>query len=46
MGGVDWAGLPIVVEWLGIQDVDGLLFRMSVIKNHQASRGERDAPQE
>lgn len=35
MGGIDWAGLPLVVEWLGITDIDGLLHRITVIKSHK-----------
>lgn len=34
-GGFDWAGLPILVEWLGISDVDGLLLRLAVIRKHR-----------
>lgn len=33
-GGIDWAGLPVVVEWLGITDVEGLLARIEIIKLH------------
>lgn len=33
-GGIDWAGLPIVVELLGISDVDGLVTRLQAIKSH------------
>ena len=35
MGGLDWAGLPTVCAWLGVQDVDGLLWRLSLIKSHR-----------
>lgn len=35
MGGLDWAGLPIVVELLGVDDIDALLLRLSVIKHHR-----------
>ncbi|MDT7836453.1 hypothetical protein [Aquabacterium sp. OR-4] len=34
MGGIDWAGLPMVVAWLGVVDVDGLIHRLLVIKQH------------
>lgn len=37
-GGLDFAGLPLVVEWLGITDVDALLSRLSVIKTHDPKR--------
>jgi hypothetical protein len=35
MGGIDWAGLPAVCAWLGIEDIDGLLLRLAVIKLHK-----------
>jgi hypothetical protein len=34
-GGMDWGGLPIVAAWLGVRDVDGLLQRLVLIKNHR-----------
>ncbi|WKB52313.1 hypothetical protein [Eleftheria terrae] len=34
-GGIDWAGLPVVVELLGITDVEGLIHRLHVIKTHR-----------
>lgn len=41
-GGIDWAGLPLVVEWLGITDVDGLLHRVTVIKSYRKPGAEPD----
>jgi hypothetical protein len=38
MGGVDWAGLPLVVGFLGIKDMEGLMHRISVIKLHRAPK--------
>lgn len=35
MGGLDWSGFDLVVEKLGIEDVDGLLDRLLVIKTHK-----------
>lgn len=35
MGGLDWAGLPLVASWLGVTDLDGLLARLEVIKLHR-----------
>lgn len=35
MGGLDWAGLPLAVALLGITDVEGLLHRLQVIKQHK-----------
>lgn len=34
-GGIDWAGLPFVVELLGISDVEALIHRLKVIKAHR-----------
>ena len=42
MGGLDWSGLPLVVEQLGIADLDSLLHRLEVIKNHKPPTA--DAP--
>lgn len=39
-GGIDWAGLPIVVGLLGITDIDGLLTRLKAIKTY--ARGGKD----
>ena len=33
-GGIDWAGLPLVVGLLGIDDIDGLVVRLQTIKAH------------
>lgn len=35
MGGLDWSGLPLAVALLGITDVEGLLHRLQVIKQHR-----------
>lgn len=34
MGGLDWAGLPVVVELLGVEDIEALLLRLATIKHH------------
>ena len=34
-GGIDWAGLDVVVELLGVADVPGLLHRLLVIKTYK-----------
>lgn len=36
---IDWAGLPLVAELLGITDIEGLLGRLLVIKSHKPSEG-------
>lgn len=40
-GGIDFAGLPLVTQWLGVEDVAGLLQRLVVIKSYRkpADRG-------
>lgn len=35
MGGIDWAALPIVVEMLGIEDVDRLVRQLATIREHR-----------
>lgn len=34
-GGIDWAGLPIVVELLGVQELDPFIRMLTAIKNHR-----------
>jgi hypothetical protein len=38
MGGLDWAALPIVVEMLGITDVDILITQLVAMREHLARR--------
>lgn len=45
MGGIDWAGLPLVVEWLGVRDLQGLMQRLSILLSYRKP-DERTAPQE
>lgn len=35
MGGIDWAGLEVVVAYLGVRDVESLVDRLQVIKLHK-----------
>ena len=35
MGGLDWAGLPLVVALLGVDDVEAFVDRLLVIKTHK-----------
>lgn len=37
-GGFDWAGLPLLVGWLGIEDVEGLMTRLAVMKLHKPDK--------
>lgn len=46
MGGLDWSGLDVVVEKYGIEDVDGLLDRLLVIKTHTPPKDEMPMTQE
>lgn len=39
MGGLDYAGLPLVCAKLGVRDVDGLVDRLLVIKMHKRKEG-------
>ena len=34
-GGLDWAGLPLVVAMLGVSDVEAFVDRLLVIKTHR-----------
>jgi hypothetical protein len=36
MGGLDWAGLPMMCALHGVRDVEGLLYRLLTIKTHRA----------
>jgi len=35
LGGLDWAGLPIVVDILGIRDVEMLIVQLNTIRDRQ-----------
>lgn len=37
MGGLDWSGLSLWVEALGVRDVEGLLGRLETILTHRAA---------
>lgn len=40
MGGqIDWAGLPLVADLLGIEDLEILIVQLNLIRNH-LTRGE------
>lgn len=39
MGGLDYAGLPLVAAHLGIDDPDMLLTRFLAIKTHKKTEG-------
>ena len=33
-GGIDWAGMPLVCELLGVEDLESFMLRIEIIKNH------------
>ena len=35
MGGLDWQALPVVAEMLGVQDIEGLIADLTVIRDFQ-----------
>lgn len=40
MGGIDYAGLPVVAALLGCDDIETLVLRLTVIKNHSPDKEE------
>jgi len=38
MGGIDWAGLPLLAGWMGVTDMEGLMQRLVAIRMHQTNR--------
>lgn len=38
MGGIDWTGLSVVAEMLGIDDVDVLVAQLVAIREHQREK--------
>jgi hypothetical protein len=45
-GGLAWAGLPVLVEWLGIDDVAGLLHRLVLMKSYRKPHERQDERQD
>lgn len=35
MGGIDWSALPFIVQWLQIDDVEGVIEGLMQIKTHR-----------
>ncbi len=33
LGGLDWAGLPVVAELLGVQDIESLIYHLKLIRD-------------
>lgn len=40
MGGIDWAGLPIVAETLGLSDTEALMHALKTIKTYAPPKEE------
>lgn len=38
MGGLDWAALPVVVEMLGVTDVELLILQLIAIRDHASGK--------
>ena len=38
MGGIDWSGLPLAVEMLGVSEVEALVHRLVIIKSHKPEK--------
>ncbi len=34
MQGIDWNGLPVIVDMLGIKDIEMLIYQLIVIREH------------
>lgn len=45
-GGIDWAGLGVVVELLGVADVERLVHDLQVIRHHRPERTDPAPPDE
>ena len=37
MGGLDWSALPVVVELIGVDDVDLLIHQLVALRDHGRS---------
>lgn len=40
MGGIDWSGLEVLAARFGVEDIEGLIDRLEVVKNHDPKREE------
>mgnify|MGYP006958834259 CR=1 FL=1 len=40
MGGIDWAGFPLLVAKFGVDDVEGLIDRLLVIRGYEPPKDE------
>ena len=38
LGGMDWAGLPLVADMLGIEDIEMLAAQLATIRDFQAKK--------
>jgi hypothetical protein len=42
MGGLDWSGLPVALEVVGVDDVEALIARLMVVKAHKPPKEEKE----
>jgi hypothetical protein len=40
LGGLEWAGIPYAIAVLDVDDVEGLLHRMTAIREHLRGRND------
>lgn len=43
-GGIDWAGLPLICEYLGITEIEPLIHAIGVIKSHEPETDRSGVP--
>jgi hypothetical protein len=46
MGGIDWAGLPLVAAHIGVTDAEALLDALEVLITHEPDRPADGRPKE
>lgn len=40
MGGIDWAGLPLVAAYIGVTDMDAFMDALAVLLTHEREKQE------
>jgi hypothetical protein len=40
-GGLNWEAVPMLAAWVGVQDVEGLMHRLAVIRLHRKPETKR-----
>ena len=41
MGGLDWAALPLAIEYFEVDDIDDLIHRLMTIKSYKPPEAEK-----